>query len=77
MILGEGDVEREDYRYHYQTAEGELIRRWDNAPHHPDVETFPHHVHVGDEVIATDPVDHKDVLGEIARRLRAGDTGKI
>jgi hypothetical protein len=22
---------------------------WDNAAHHPDVETYPHHVHQGNE----------------------------
>ena len=26
-------------------ADGRLKRRWDNAPHHRDVSTFPHHVH--------------------------------
>lgn len=33
------------YRFQWQTA-GELITRWNNAPHHPEVETFPHHKHV-------------------------------
>jgi hypothetical protein len=26
------------------------VVRFDNAPHHKDLESFPHHVHVGDEV---------------------------
>lgn len=33
------------YRFQWQAA-GELITRWNNAPHHPEVETFPHHKHV-------------------------------
>jgi hypothetical protein len=33
------------YRFQWQVA-GELIARWNNAPHHPEVETFPHHKHV-------------------------------
>jgi hypothetical protein len=33
------------YRYHLQTPDGQLVSRWDNAPHHPDVATFPHHRH--------------------------------
>lgn len=24
-----------------------MIHRWDNAPDHPDIETFPHHFHDG------------------------------
>jgi len=33
------------YRFQWQMA-GELIARWNNAPHHPEVETFPHHKYV-------------------------------
>lgn len=76
VVLTGDEVEREDYRYHYQSEEGELIWRWDNAPHHPDVESFPHHVHVGKEVQASKPVKLEDVLGEIARRLRSGESGR-
>jgi hypothetical protein len=36
------------YRFQWQTTE-ELIARWNNAPHHPEVETFPHHKHVKGE----------------------------
>ena len=35
------------YRTHWQQGDGRLRRRWDNAPHHQEVPTFPHHVHVG------------------------------
>ena len=33
------------YRYYYGTAEGTLIFRYDNAPHHPQLASFPHHKH--------------------------------
>ena len=40
----------EDYSYHWerrgQTGE---IYRWDNAPHHSYINTFPDHLHQGDE----------------------------
>ena len=26
------------------------LLRYDNAPHHPEIETHPHHKHVGDRV---------------------------
>jgi hypothetical protein len=38
-------VRREKYRYHLQTAAGQLIGRRDNVAHHPTVSTFPHHRH--------------------------------
>jgi len=34
------------YSYHWQTKNGKLICRWDNAPHYPKIETFPHHKHL-------------------------------
>ena len=38
-----------DYSYHWQSESGVLIIRWDNAAHYPDIATFPHHKHVGEE----------------------------
>ncbi|MDI9546619.1 MAG: DUF6516 family protein [Chloroflexota bacterium] len=35
------------YSYHWESANGDLIRRWDNTPHYPDLPSFPHHVHDG------------------------------
>ncbi len=34
------------YAYHWQDSTGQLISRWDNAPHWKEVKTFPHHRHV-------------------------------
>jgi hypothetical protein len=42
-----GEVEK--YAYHLQDAGGRMILRYDNRPHYPDVETFPHHKHVADK----------------------------
>jgi len=38
-----------DYSYHWQTEQGSLIIRWDNAAHYPDIATHPHHKHIGSE----------------------------
>ena len=35
------------YRLQWQTANGQLKKRWDNAEHHREIATFPYHVHVG------------------------------
>lgn len=29
------------YSYYWLTPNGDLIRGWDNAPHHPNLATFP------------------------------------
>ncbi len=33
------------YSYQWQTKNNNLIARWDNAPHHHNINTFPHHKH--------------------------------
>ncbi|MEX2723214.1 MAG: DUF6516 family protein [Candidatus Freyarchaeota archaeon] len=33
-------------RYRYTWLKGNaVLTRWDNAPHHPELETYPHHKH--------------------------------
>ena len=44
-VVTEPVLTRPKYRYHLQTSDGELLSRWDNAPHHPAVSTFPDHRH--------------------------------
>ena len=53
------------YAYHYQQANSTLIFRYDNAPHHPTVETHPHHKHIGADVVACTPPDISQLLREI------------
>lgn len=36
------------YSYHWQDSSGKLKKRWDNAPHHIELENFPHHIHNDD-----------------------------
>lgn len=50
IIEEKGVVVTTRYRYHWQTKDGKLIKRWDNAPHHPEIDTFPNHVHNGSEI---------------------------
>lgn len=50
-----------DYSYHWQKQNGDLILRWDNAPHHPKIVTFPHHKHAPDPQ-ASDEIQLKEVL---------------
>jgi hypothetical protein len=54
-----------DYRYHYMTNDNQLIFRYDNAPHHVEITTFPHHKHLPSCVQHTDIPNLKDILEEI------------
>lgn len=59
------------YSYHVQ-KEGHMVRRWDNAPHWPDMKTFPHHHHLGSEKNASEcrEVFVEDVLNEMKTIIR-------
>lgn len=57
------------YSYHWGSADGSLIRRWDNTPHFPDLSDFPHHCHDGatGAVKSSPAMDIFRVLDEIGR----------
>lgn len=68
---GRGQINRLKYRYHWQAPQGETRYRWDNARHHPDLGTFPEHVHVGPDETAREssPTDLWQVMSQIEREI--------
>lgn len=58
------------YRYQYMNQAGELVFRYDNAPHHPEIPTFPHHKHLVNGVVEAHEPTLRDVLMEIAQLER-------
>jgi hypothetical protein len=70
-ILYITEMHTEDYHkysYHWQESNGELIMRWDNKPHWHDLETFPHHKHVNDQVLPSRRITIEEVIEEIKKR---------
>lgn len=59
------------YSFHWQKDNGQLIKRWDNAAHHPEIETYPHHLHDGaeDVVFAYQPVSFEEILQIISEQV--------
>jgi hypothetical protein len=58
-------------RYAYHISKGsELIIRWDNAPHHRRVRTFPHHKHVKEAILESREVVIEDILEELERMIK-------
>jgi hypothetical protein len=50
FVLRDTGIEQHRYRYQWMdSTKTQLKRRWDNAPHFPEVPNFPHHVHIGQE----------------------------
>jgi hypothetical protein len=58
-------------RYAYHVSKGsELVIRWDNAPHHRKIKTFPHHKHVKEEVLESEEVVLEEILGEVEKMIK-------
>ena len=57
------------YSYHYMDDDKKMILRYDNAKHHREILTFPHHKHTKDEIIPSEEPELKDVLSEIEKEI--------
>ncbi len=67
VVLDEVKVTK--YSFQWQAVDGTLRKRWDNAAHHPEVSTHPHHLHDGSEenVLPHESVTAIDILKLIGR----------
>lgn len=74
IILGDSKFK---YAYHWENENGELICRWDNAPHWPKISTYPHHKHInkGTEKVVGESIggDLEEILSEISRKITSGE----
>lgn len=62
----EPTVTRLKYRYHLQASDGRLVSRWDNAPHHLQISSFPDHRHdEHDEIHSASPMDVPTLLDAV------------
>jgi hypothetical protein len=52
------------YSFQWQAVDGTLRKRWDNAGHHAEVSTHPHHLHDGfdDNVLPHELITAIDIL---------------
>ena len=67
QVVG-GRLQVTKYSFHWQDTDGQLRGRWDNAAHHPEAPTHPHHVHDSAEanVLPHEPISAESVLAIIA-----------
>jgi len=60
----------EMYSYHWQSSNGSLLKRWDNVPHHKELKSFPHHLHLRDgKVVESLLMTFKKVLAIIEEAI--------
>lgn len=66
FVIERDDVEIVDYRHQWMDGQRkQLRRRWDNTPHHPELENAPHHCHVGGELLV-EPSHPLDIVKALA-----------
>ena len=63
------DEHERRYSYHWQSKDDALISRWDNAPHHRNLPTFPAHCHKEGNVLPSKATTLLDVLEIIKSEL--------
>jgi hypothetical protein len=65
FVLTRSEIEKYTYVYHYQTADHQLVFRYDDTQHYPDLPNFPHHKHTLDQVVSAVEPSLRFVLDEI------------
>lgn len=55
----------EAYSYYWLRPDETVIIGWDNAPHHKEVGTFPHHKHLGNTIESSQEKNLRGVLSFI------------
>ncbi len=63
-IVEAGHIRHLGYRYHFQNIENNLVFRYDDTPHFPEIDSFPHHKHLKDNVVAVDKPSILKVIEE-------------
>lgn len=62
------DIEKpakQKYSYHFVDSDTNLIFRYDNSEHHPDISSYPHHKHLPGDIILSKEPKFVDILIEI------------
>jgi hypothetical protein len=54
IVIVKDQLKHLGYRYHFQDQENNLIFRYDNTPHFPELKSFPHHKHLTNKVEDSD-----------------------
>jgi len=70
IIVTDNSLMHLGYRYHFQDNKNKIIFRYDNTPHFPELESFPHHKHTGNSVISSPKPSIFDVLEMVIKIIQ-------
>ena len=73
VIVEEGQFMHLGYRYYFQDKQNNLVFRYDNTPHFPGVEGFPHHKHLPDQVSGAEKPSILNVIQEARQFAKRND----
>lgn len=77
LIVVDEQITAIDYRYHFQDGQNNLIFRYDNTPHFPNLSSFPHHKHLVDRVIACGQPRLETVIQDVIAFLKEVESNGI
>jgi len=63
VVIDQSRSVKKEYRYQF-VRHGRAVFRYDNAPHHPQIATFPHHKHVGAKILPAAEPEFSQALDE-------------
>ena len=58
------------YAYYRITPTGDVLQGWDNAPHHPEIASYPHHQHRQTSVYPSSVRTLTDVFERLKRQIQ-------
>ena len=64
--------ERPKYSFNFTDGKRVIIFRYDNAPHHREIPTFPHHKHFGSNIQPSKEMGLAEILSEIEKIILTG-----
>ncbi|NUN65081.1 hypothetical protein HCU40_10020 [Pseudanabaena biceps] len=77
LIVVDDQITVIDYRYHFQDGQNNLIFRYDNTPHFPNLSSFPHHKHLVDRAVSSDQPSIAMVIQEAITFLEGVESSDI
>lgn len=64
-----GKPMKKKYKYHFRNSQNNMIFRYDNVPHYPEFDSFPHRKHIGKNVSPSNEPLFYDILKEIDQQI--------
>jgi len=77
LVVVDEQIQVIDYRYHFQDGQNNLIFRYDNTPHFPNLSSFPHHKHLADRVISSNQPSIATVIQDAIALLKEVESSDV